>query len=289
MTHKQLKDLIKECLHDVLNEEPTKAACAWCQKELNIKSSPNESHGLCKRHFIEQMKTLKKTDAQIQAYVDKKEKEGFSFCPDLKTNENYDINELVADTLNEVDWKKHIKELLDMEESITEAVVHTISKPVKDTNTGEWVVKWMTNGKRDEDKTYYTDDLKDAQDTAKHLQQRAAELNSKSSATEECMDEGNKAHVDKESQKALKYAQKFLGCIVTSRNGKDMVAPPKHIQDKFDWRFKQYTHHEVANSYQPLVAYLSHVFGVKKRDMSDAINNWVPLSKASVQEVRHHQ
>ena len=109
MTHKELKNLIKECLQDVLNEEPSKAACAWCQKEFNIKSSPNESHGLCKRHFIEQMKTLKKTDSQIQAYVDKKEKEGFSFCPDLTPTQNEDVNELVANTLNEVDWKKIIK------------------------------------------------------------------------------------------------------------------------------------------------------------------------------------
>ena len=59
-------------------------------------------------------------------------------------------------------------------------VVHVISKPVKDTSTGEWVVKWMTNGKRDERKTYYTDDLKDAQDTALQMQKHASEMNKKS-------------------------------------------------------------------------------------------------------------
>lgn len=59
-------------------------------------------------------------------------------------------------------------------------VVHVISKPVKDTSTGELVVKWMTNGKRDERKTYYTDDLKDAQDTALQMQKHASEMNKKS-------------------------------------------------------------------------------------------------------------
>ena len=57
-------------------------------------------------------------------------------------------------------------------------ILHVISKPVKNISTGEWVVKWMTNGKRDEDKTYYTDDLKDAQDTAIQMQKHANELNS---------------------------------------------------------------------------------------------------------------
>jgi len=54
---------------------------------------------------------------------------------------------------------------------------HIISKPVKDVSTGEWVVKWMTDGKRDENKTYYTDDLKDAQDTSIVMSRNAAELN----------------------------------------------------------------------------------------------------------------
>ena len=56
-------------------------------------------------------------------------------------------------------------------------VIHSISKPVKDASTGEWVVKWMTNGKRDEDKTYYANDLKDAQDTATEMQKAADKLN----------------------------------------------------------------------------------------------------------------
>jgi len=54
---------------------------------------------------------------------------------------------------------------------------HVISKPVKDTSTGEWVVKWMTNGKRDEGKTYYADDLNDANDTRNVMVKHADEMN----------------------------------------------------------------------------------------------------------------
>jgi hypothetical protein len=51
---------------------------------------------------------------------------------------------------------------------------HVISKPVKKVETGEWVVKWMTNGKRDENKTYYTNDEKDAWDTYNQMVKNAA-------------------------------------------------------------------------------------------------------------------
>lgn len=54
---------------------------------------------------------------------------------------------------------------------------HSISKPVKIGN--EWVVKWMTNGKRDENKTYYTDDEKDAFDTYKLMLKQAEKENGK--------------------------------------------------------------------------------------------------------------
>jgi hypothetical protein len=74
-------------------------------------------------------------------------------------------------------------ELVPVSEELAESIKHIISKPVKDHSTGEWVVKWMTNGKRDEDKTYYTDDKQDAIDTAKHMTQKAAEFNSEEQRT----------------------------------------------------------------------------------------------------------
>lgn len=52
---------------------------------------------------------------------------------------------------------------------------HQISKPVK--KGDEYVVKWMIDGKRDEGKTYYTDDKKDANDTYLTMLKQAAELN----------------------------------------------------------------------------------------------------------------
>ena len=54
---------------------------------------------------------------------------------------------------------------------------HYVSKPVKISATGEWVVKWMTNGKRDENKTYYTDDQKDANDTYGQMVKNAQLMN----------------------------------------------------------------------------------------------------------------
>ncbi len=55
--------------------------------------------------------------------------------------------------------------------------IHSISKPVRNSETNEWVVKWMTNGKRDENKTYYTDDKKDAFDTYEMMIQNAQQMN----------------------------------------------------------------------------------------------------------------
>lgn len=39
----------------------------------------------------------------------------------------------------------------------------------KNRETGEYVAKVYINGKYSEDKTYYTNDLQDAVDTAKHM------------------------------------------------------------------------------------------------------------------------
>ena len=55
---------------------------------------------------------------------------------------------------------------------------HKISAPVK--IEGEWVVKWMTDGKRDENKTYYTDDREDAVNTYIEMLNHANELNKQS-------------------------------------------------------------------------------------------------------------
>lgn len=54
---------------------------------------------------------------------------------------------------------------------------HQVTKPTKNRETGEWVVKWFTDGKKDESKTYYTDDQKDANDTYLAMSRQAAELN----------------------------------------------------------------------------------------------------------------
>lgn len=54
---------------------------------------------------------------------------------------------------------------------------HYISKPMKSPDTGEWVVKWMTMGKRDENKTYYTDDQQDAIDTYNQMVKAAQSMN----------------------------------------------------------------------------------------------------------------
>lgn len=56
-------------------------------------------------------------------------------------------------------------------------VKHVVKKPVKNTETNEWVVKWYVDGKYDEDKTYYTDDKSDAEDTYKDMVDRANKMN----------------------------------------------------------------------------------------------------------------
>src|ERR1035437_187853 len=54
---------------------------------------------------------------------------------------------------------------------------NTISTPMN--IDGEWIVKWMVNGKRDENKTYYTDNRKDAFDTYARMAKSAEEENKK--------------------------------------------------------------------------------------------------------------
>ena len=47
-------------------------------------------------------------------------------------------------------------------------------KIVKDTDTSEYIVRWIENGKVNDDKSYYTNDLKDAIGTLKLM---AKEIN----------------------------------------------------------------------------------------------------------------
>lgn len=54
-------------------------------------------------------------------------------------------------------------------------VGHQILKPVK--KGDEYVVKWLTNGKRNEQSTYYTDDKEDANATYLRMIKQADELN----------------------------------------------------------------------------------------------------------------
>lgn len=46
----------------------------------------------------------------------------------------------------------------------------------KDSETDEWLVVWLTDGKRNEAKTYYTDEREDAIDTARTMLSRHPEL-----------------------------------------------------------------------------------------------------------------
>jgi len=52
-----------------------------------------------------------------------------------------------------------------------------VARPVKKPSTGEWYVRWISNGKTDENKSYYTDDMKDAYDTYARMLKNAEEEN----------------------------------------------------------------------------------------------------------------
>lgn len=53
---------------------------------------------------------------------------------------------------------------------------HTL-KLKRKPSTNEWMVVWLTNGRRNEDRTGYFDDKEDAMSTMKHMQAQADELN----------------------------------------------------------------------------------------------------------------
>lgn len=70
---------------------------------------------------------------------------------------------------------EYIRRIKDIKKNTK--MVHSISKPVRKPDTNEWVVKWMTNGRRDENKTYYTDDKQDAFDTYEQMVKNANDMN----------------------------------------------------------------------------------------------------------------
>jgi hypothetical protein len=57
-----------------------KRICAYCQAELNIQPEPHMSHGICFRHFKEQVSQLM-TGQALEDYLTKKKDQ--DFCPDL--------------------------------------------------------------------------------------------------------------------------------------------------------------------------------------------------------------
>jgi hypothetical protein len=80
--------------------------------------------------------------------------------------------------------KETIQEVMQEEGKKTKAELiklwggpNWISSPVPSGVPNEFVVKWMVNGKRDENKCYYTDDKQDAQDTYLAMSKTAMEMN----------------------------------------------------------------------------------------------------------------
>lgn len=60
-------------------------ACAWCEKEHGIlnKADSNKTHGSCRRHFIEGLRSANIAEAKILECVARIESNGLGFCPDL--------------------------------------------------------------------------------------------------------------------------------------------------------------------------------------------------------------
>ena len=68
---------------------------------------------------------------------------------------------------------KDLREALDKTEKVSEIKVGNVKLKIeKDRGTGEFVVKWIENGKFNDDKSYYTDDEQDAVDTMKDMVKR---------------------------------------------------------------------------------------------------------------------
>ena len=45
MKRTELKDLIRECLQEVLEEG--RRICAWCKKDMGAAETPEDTHGMC--------------------------------------------------------------------------------------------------------------------------------------------------------------------------------------------------------------------------------------------------
>jgi hypothetical protein len=48
------------CVSKTESAENLSTQCSWCQREQAIKAQPNESHGICQRHYREMMADAKR-------------------------------------------------------------------------------------------------------------------------------------------------------------------------------------------------------------------------------------
>ena len=212
MKRKDLKVLIKECIGQMLTE--------WTNKLQSEYSSFEEwehfsdTYGLSNRLGYEtaqdawdanpiisggvnpkDYKVVRKENSEYQNFMNSYDGEDCPKCKKHHASRGVSLNVLNPSNPTVYQcgghdgcghkWNPDNEKSTVTKENAVAGKKHVISKPVKDTSTGEWVVKWMTDGKRDEDKTYYTDDLKDAQDTAKVMAKHAEELNSKEGVVKE--------------------------------------------------------------------------------------------------------
>ena len=43
---------------EYLNPDGKTVPCAWCQQEQGVAPQPGESHGICQKHFLEELAKL---------------------------------------------------------------------------------------------------------------------------------------------------------------------------------------------------------------------------------------
>lgn len=78
---KKVSERASQVVHTLLEDEPTTRACAHCQKEGGIKPEPGTSHGICKRHWIEQMADV--YGSREKAIQKAEQQDPSGFCDDL--------------------------------------------------------------------------------------------------------------------------------------------------------------------------------------------------------------
>lgn len=78
---KKVSERAAQVVHTLLEDGPLRRACAHCQKEGGIKSEPGTSHGICKRHWIEQMADV--YGSREQAIQKAEQQDPSGFCDDL--------------------------------------------------------------------------------------------------------------------------------------------------------------------------------------------------------------